>query len=320
MAAKPHVGNRHLAKVPYLIDLRVEVPPGGVDVLPPRPNPVMASVGATAFDRYEARVELQVGIAEREEGIEVAPLEGVIRSEGKLHVLLRHHPLVSRLAEGRRGSRTRCSHDSEQDPKIFGKRPPPRRSRHRNRPIFPGNGSIRGRHHQNFGIPQGFGGLEGRSRLDPGKSKERGGFAAAAQQVGTAWPTIHVGVSGYSRPSCSPWPWPWPRAPRPTSTRESGDSGALGLDRPRQPRRHPTSSRGPSAAQGENVDLAVNGSGHIYWSPSGTRSAAPARRHQRRPKLFPPRGAAASGVRPPPRSHGDSDHIYWRTYQKLEAG
>ena len=52
----------------------------------------MAPVGPATLDRYEARVELQAGIAKREEGIEVASIEGVEGGPGKLHVLLRHRP------------------------------------------------------------------------------------------------------------------------------------------------------------------------------------------------------------------------------------
>jgi hypothetical protein len=54
----------------------------------------VAAVRLAALQLDEARVEFQVGVGEREEGIEVAPVEGVIAQVEQLDVLLRHRLLL----------------------------------------------------------------------------------------------------------------------------------------------------------------------------------------------------------------------------------
>ena len=70
--AKAYPGNDYVSKVSYLLSLRAEVRPDGLDVLPPAPDAVVAAVGLAALQLREARVELDVGVDQREEGIEVA--------------------------------------------------------------------------------------------------------------------------------------------------------------------------------------------------------------------------------------------------------
>jgi hypothetical protein len=91
MAVKPHPQDHAVAKVAHVLDLRREV---GVDVqeaLPPVPDTVVAAIRPAPVYLQPVRNELDVGVTESEERIEVAPVEGVIRTVEKVHVLLRHH-------------------------------------------------------------------------------------------------------------------------------------------------------------------------------------------------------------------------------------
>jgi hypothetical protein len=69
MAAKAYLCNGHVSKVSYLLDLRAEVWEDPEDVLPPTPDTVVTAERFAALQLGEARVEFQVGVGEREEGI-----------------------------------------------------------------------------------------------------------------------------------------------------------------------------------------------------------------------------------------------------------
>jgi hypothetical protein len=51
-----------------------------------------------AFQLDDARRELDVGVDQREQGIEVVPVERIVRSMGQLAVLLRPRPQYLALA------------------------------------------------------------------------------------------------------------------------------------------------------------------------------------------------------------------------------
>ena len=88
VAANAHPRERDLSQVAYLLDLSAEVGGDAELVLQPGPETVVAAVRAAALQLDIERSELHVGVDEREEGIEVAPVEGVSRSVGQLNVLL----------------------------------------------------------------------------------------------------------------------------------------------------------------------------------------------------------------------------------------
>ena len=90
LAAKAVPRNGHVSKIAYLLDLRGEV---GVDAeqgFPPAPDSGVAAEVTAAIQLQVARDQLDVGVADREEGIEVSAAEGVSGSVLLLHVLLRH--------------------------------------------------------------------------------------------------------------------------------------------------------------------------------------------------------------------------------------
>jgi hypothetical protein len=62
----------------------------------------VSAVVGTALQLHDARREFHFRVYEREEGVEIAPVEGVVDAIEPLDVLLRHRPLS--IALPRRGS------------------------------------------------------------------------------------------------------------------------------------------------------------------------------------------------------------------------
>ena len=101
VAAKVHAPNGYVTEVSYLLDLRAEVGGDGEPALPPVSDTVMAAIGAPALQLRDAREPLDLGVGEREQSIEVAPVECAVRLVEQLHVLLRHRLLSIRPSEQR---------------------------------------------------------------------------------------------------------------------------------------------------------------------------------------------------------------------------
>jgi hypothetical protein len=100
MAAKALARNSHVSKIAYLLDLSGAV---GVDAeqgFPPAPDSGVAAEVTAAIHLQVARDHLDVGVADREQGIEVVAAEGVSSSVLLFHVLLRHRPLSIVLVGG----------------------------------------------------------------------------------------------------------------------------------------------------------------------------------------------------------------------------
>ena len=77
MAAKAYSRDSHGSEVSYLLDLPADIRPYAEDVLPPIPHTGVAAVRVAALQLREAREQLHIGVAKREEGVDVAPVEGV---------------------------------------------------------------------------------------------------------------------------------------------------------------------------------------------------------------------------------------------------
>jgi hypothetical protein len=93
MAVQLMPRNRHVSEVSHLIELRAEVGENAEQALPPASDTVITVVGApAALQPQVARDEHHVGVAAREQSIEVVLVEGVTGSVPQLHVLLRHRP------------------------------------------------------------------------------------------------------------------------------------------------------------------------------------------------------------------------------------
>jgi hypothetical protein len=93
MCVNAHPCNRAVAKVSHLLDLCCEVRVDVEKALPPVPDTVVTPVGGAPLHLHPVRDELQVGVAEGEECIEVAPVEGVKRMAEEFDRLQRHRPL-----------------------------------------------------------------------------------------------------------------------------------------------------------------------------------------------------------------------------------
>ena len=66
--------------------LRVERPIRAEEALPPPSDAVVAAVGLATLHLHEIGDEFQVGVAACEEGLEIAPVEGIECSVMELHV------------------------------------------------------------------------------------------------------------------------------------------------------------------------------------------------------------------------------------------
>src|SRR5215204_469695 len=64
LAAKAHPREYHVSQVSYLVDLRAEVREDIVEVLPPSPKTVVASVRITALHLQDARNDLHIEVLE----------------------------------------------------------------------------------------------------------------------------------------------------------------------------------------------------------------------------------------------------------------
>ena len=87
-----------LLEVSHLVNLCPEVGEDPEEVLPPVSDTVVSPPG-TALQLHEGREVLHFGIAQRDEGIDVTPVEGIVRSVERLDVLRRHRltPKARRL-------------------------------------------------------------------------------------------------------------------------------------------------------------------------------------------------------------------------------
>ena len=72
-------------------NLTTEIGEDGQQVPQPFTDALVTAVG-TALHLHDARREFHVRVYEREVGVEIAPVQGVVRAIEQLHVLLRHHP------------------------------------------------------------------------------------------------------------------------------------------------------------------------------------------------------------------------------------
>jgi hypothetical protein len=88
LAAEVLPRNGHVSKILHLFDLRGEVGVDGEQGFPPAPDSGVAAEVTAAIQLQVARDQLDVWVADREEGIEVVAAEGVSGSVLLLHVLL----------------------------------------------------------------------------------------------------------------------------------------------------------------------------------------------------------------------------------------
>jgi hypothetical protein len=80
--------NGHVPKILHLVDLRGEVGVDAAQGFPPAPDSGVAAEVTAAIQLQVARDQLDVWVADREEGFEVVAAEGVSSSVLLLHVLL----------------------------------------------------------------------------------------------------------------------------------------------------------------------------------------------------------------------------------------
>src|SRR6476661_3784128 len=85
-----------VALVSNLVDARLKLLEGGVQVRPPRPDPFVSAVGHVALDLRREGVPLDLGVRDFQERLDVVPKEGLHALAEELHVLLRHPRAVSR--------------------------------------------------------------------------------------------------------------------------------------------------------------------------------------------------------------------------------
>jgi hypothetical protein len=88
LAAEVLPRNGHVSKILHVIDLRCEVGVDAAQGFPPAPDGGVAAGVTAAIQLQVARDQLDVWVADREEGIEVVAAEGVSGSVLLLHVLL----------------------------------------------------------------------------------------------------------------------------------------------------------------------------------------------------------------------------------------
>jgi hypothetical protein len=88
LAAEALPRNGHVSKILHLVDLRGEVGVDSEQGFPPAPDSGVAAEVTAAIQLQVARDQLDVWVADREEGIEVVAAEGVSGSVLLLHVLL----------------------------------------------------------------------------------------------------------------------------------------------------------------------------------------------------------------------------------------
>ena len=94
------MAKRHFSEVAQLLDIAGVVGKGTEEVVPPATQALVSVIAALHGD--QPRLDLHLVVDQRQQGVPVAPVEGVIRLQGQLHVLLRHGPLSIPLArEGR---------------------------------------------------------------------------------------------------------------------------------------------------------------------------------------------------------------------------
>jgi hypothetical protein len=92
VTANAHGDDQGVAEVANLHDLGTEVGEDGEQGPPPFTDAVVTTVVGTALQLHDARREFHFRVCEREVGVEITPVEGVVGAIEPLDVLLRHRP------------------------------------------------------------------------------------------------------------------------------------------------------------------------------------------------------------------------------------
>jgi hypothetical protein len=82
------MSERHVPEVLHFRDFSPVVRKEIEEVAPPPARPVVPAI--VAFQRPEARLDLDLIVHEREDRIEITAVENLVHEEGQIHVLARH--------------------------------------------------------------------------------------------------------------------------------------------------------------------------------------------------------------------------------------
>jgi hypothetical protein len=97
MAAQTGARERDISEVSYLVDFRPEVGENSEQVLPPAADAVVTVIRGDALQLHRERRDLDIGGREFDKGLEIATVEGIVRSMEQLDVSSSTSPKEYRL-------------------------------------------------------------------------------------------------------------------------------------------------------------------------------------------------------------------------------